>query len=241
MAGEIKLDILAFGAHPDDVELSAAGTLAKAKSNGKKIGIIDLTRGELGSRGSAETRDKEADAASKILQLDARENLGMKDGYFAIAEENTNKVIQVLRKYRPEIILCNAPSDRHPDHGRAKKLVKEACFLSGLIKIETKSDEGELQDKWRPKAVYSYIQDHYLTPTFVVDISEYWETKLQAIKAYASQFYDPNSEEPETPISSKAFIEFIEGRASQMGRHINVLKGEGFISEIPLGLDFWTI
>jgi bacillithiol biosynthesis deacetylase BshB1 len=241
MVGEVKLDILAFGAHPDDVELSAAGTLAKAKAGGKKIGIIDLTKGELGSRGSAETRAKEASVASEILQLDARENLEMKDGYFAITEENTNKVIQVLRKYKPEIILCNAPSDRHPDHGRAAKLVKEACFLSGLVKIETKSDGGELQDKWRPSAVYSYIQDHYLAPTFVVDISEYWEIKLQAIKAYASQFYNPDSQEPETPISSKGFMEFIEGRASQMGRNINAPKGEGFISNLPIGLNFWEI
>ncbi len=238
MAGEIKLDILAFGAHPDDVELSASGTLAKAKSEGKKIGIADLTRGELGSRGSAETRDKEARTAAEILKLDIRENLNMKDGFFDLSDENKLKIVRVLRKYRPEIVLCNAPSDRHPDHGRASQLVKEACFLAGLVKIDTKDDNGKSQEKWRPREVYSYIQDHYLSPTFVVDISEYWDVKLESIKAYSSQFYDPKSKEPETPISSKAFMEFIEARSKQMGRYIHVNRGEGFISDVPLKKEF---
>lgn len=234
MAREIKLDILAFGAHPDDVELSASGTLAKAKSEGKKIGIVDLTRGELGSRGSAETRDKEAHVAAEILELDIRENLNMKDGFFDLSDVNKLKIVCVLRKYRPDIVLCNAPSDRHPDHGRASQLVKEACFLAGLVKIDTKDDNGMSQEKWRPREVYSYIQDHYLPPTFVVDISEYWDIKLESIKAYSSQFYDPKSKEPETPISSKAFMEFIEARSKQMGRYIHADRGEGFISDVPL-------
>lgn len=241
MAREVKLDILAFGAHPDDVELSAAGTLAKAKSEGRSIGIIDLTRGELGSRGSAETRDEEAKAAADILNLDIRENLYMKDGFFDLSDENKLKIVRVLRKYRPDIVLCNAPSDRHPDHGRASQLVKEASFLSGLIKIDTKDDSGKFQDKWRPRAVYSYIQDRFHIPTFVVDISEYWETKLKAIKAYSSQFYNPNSSEPETPISSREFMEFIEARSKQMGRYVNAPKGEGFITEVPIGIDPWKI
>lgn len=237
MAGKIKLDILAFGAHPDDVELSAAGTLAKAKSEGKKIGIIDLTRGELGSRGSAEIRDEEAATAAKILDLDVRENLKMQDGFFDFSKENKIKIIQMLRKYQPDVVLCNAPSDRHPDHGRAAQLVKEACFLSGLLKIETQIENGVLQEKWRPKAVYSYIQDHFLNPTFVVDITAHWEKKLESVLAYKSQFYDPNSQEPETPISSKSFMEHIESRTKQMGRYINVERGEGFISDTPISFN----
>jgi bacillithiol biosynthesis deacetylase BshB1 len=227
------MDILAFAAHPDDVELSCSGTIMKAISQGKQVGVIDLTQGELGSRGTIETRYAEADEASTIMGLSIRENLKMADGFFAINEENKRLIIQMIRKYRPQIVLANAIDDRHPDHGRAAKLVSEACFLAGLRKIETVLD-GQIQEAYRPKAVYHYIQDHYIKPDFVVDVTEFVDRKIEAIKAYKTQFYDPNSNEPETPISGAEFFDFIKGRMLQFGRPIGVRYGEGFtVERIP--------
>lgn len=231
----MQLDILAIGAHPDDVELSAAGTLLKEAAAGKKIGIVDLTKGELGTRGSAELRMQEAAKASKILGLSARENLAMKDGFFENSEDNIIKLVKMIRKYQPKIVLANAPSDRHPDHGRAGKFISDACFYSGLRRIETKVD-GETQEAWRPEAVYHYIQDYFIEPDFVVDISEFKDKKMEAIKAFASQFYDPNSDEPESPISVKNLFDFLEGRMANMGRYIGAEFGEGFITDRPIGV-----
>ena len=205
----MKLDILAFGAHPDDVELGCSGTIAKEISLGKKVGIIDLTRGELGTRGSVEIRNSESAKASQILGVSVRENLDMRDGFFVNDEAHQLKVIEMIRKYQPEIVLCNAIDDRHIDHGKGSKLVSDACFLSGLRMIETESN-GEKQSAWRPKVVYHYIQWKNLEPDFVVDISDFMEVKMQSILAYGSQFYDPNSKEPESPISSKNFLDSVK-------------------------------
>jgi len=231
-----KIDILAFGAHPDDVELSAAGTLLKEASKGKKIGIIDLTQGELGTRGSAALRLKESEKSAEIMGLSCRENLGMKDGFFKNDEAHILPIARMLRKYRPEIVLANAPSDRHPDHGRGAKLVKDACFYSGLRRIETE-EGGESQEAWRPKAIYHYIQDYFHEPDLVVDVSAHLETKMQAIKAFSSQFYDPDSNEPDSPIAVKNFFDFLEGRMTDMGRYILADYGEGFLKSRPLGVD----
>lgn len=232
----VKLDILAFGAHPDDVELGCGGTVAKEVSNGKKVGIIDLTRGELGTRGSVDLRDQESKLASNILGLELRENLNFKDGFFQNNESNQIEIIKVIRKYRPEIVLCNAEDDRHIDHPKAAELVSNACFLSGLRKIET-SDNGKNQKEWRPKNVYHYIQWKNSSPDFLVDISGFISIKLEAIKAYSSQFYDPNSNEPETPISSKNFIDNVINRSADLGRLINVEHAEGFTSKKSLGIN----
>lgn len=234
---ELKLDILAFGAHPDDVELSCSGTIAKEISLGKKVGIIDLTRGELGTRGTREIRDKEADAAAKILGVIIRENLNMRDGFFVNDEKHQLEVIKVIRKYRPEIVLCNAVQDRHIDHGKGSKLVSDACFLSGLRKIETFDDFGNSQLAWRPKNVYHYIQWQNLEPDFVVDISNFIDTKVNAILAYQSQFYDPNSNEPETPITSKNFKESLKYRSQDLGRLVGVEYAEGFTTERYLAVN----
>jgi len=234
-----KIDILAFGAHPDDVELSAAGTLLKEASAGKKIGIIDLTQGELGTRGSAELRREEAAASAKILSLSCRENLEMKDGFFQNDETHIREIVRMIRKYQPEIVLANAPSDRHPDHGRAAKLVADACFYSGLRKIDTE-EEGESQQAWRPKTLYHYIQDYYQKPDLVIDVSHFVEPKMKAIKAFSSQFYDPDSNEPDSPIAVKNFFDFIEGRMINMGRYIQADYGEGFLKSRPLGVDSLT-
>ncbi|MDO6518045.1 bacillithiol biosynthesis deacetylase BshB1 [Zobellia uliginosa] len=234
----MKLDILAFGAHPDDVELGAGATIAKAIANGKKVGIVDLTRGELGTRGSAEIRDSEAAAAAKVLGVGARENLGFADGFFVNDKEHQLEIIKMVRKYRPEIVLCNAIDDRHIDHGKGSKLVSDACFLSGLIKIETKlSDADAPQAQWRPKVVYHYIQWKNLEPDFVVDVSGYIEKKTEAILAYSSQFHDPKSKEPETPISSKNFIDSVNYRARDLGRLIGVDYAEGFTVERFVGVN----
>jgi N-acetylglucosamine malate deacetylase 1 len=230
------MDILAFAAHPDDVELSCSGTIMKAISQGKQVGVIDLTQGELGSRGTIETRYAEAGEASTIMGLSIRENLKMADGFFAINAENKRLIIQMIRKYRPQIVLANAIEDRHPDHGRAAKLVSEACFLAGLRKIETELD-GQIQEAYRPKAVYHYIQDHYIKPDFVVDVTEFVDRKIEAIKAYKTQFYDPNSNEPETPISGAEFFDFIKGRMLQFGRPIGVQYAEGFTVEREIGVE----
>ena len=226
----MKLDLLAIGAHPDDVELSCAGTLAKHKSLGQKIGIIDLTRGELGTRGNAELRAIEAKNASLVLGLDVRENLAMPDGFFSNTKENQLLIIEKIRKYKPEIVLCNAIFDRHPDHAKGSQLVSDACFYSGLIKLET-FENGLAQQAWRPKFVYHYIQDRHIKPDFIVDISESIETKMKSIFCYSSQFYNPDSPEPNTPISSKQFIDGIRNRCAEWGRIIGVDYGEGFTCE----------
>ena len=226
----MKLDILAFGAHPDDVELGCSGTIAKEVALGKKVGIIDLTRGELGTRGSVEIRNSESAKAAEILGVSIRENLDMRDGFFINDEAHQLKVIQMIRKYQPEIVLCNAITDRHIDHGKGSKLVSDACFLSGLVKIETESN-GEEQQAWRPKVVYHYIQWQNIEPDFVVDISDFIEAKMKSVQAYASQFYDPNSKEPVTPIASKNFLDSIKYRAQDMGRLVGVEYAEGFTTE----------
>jgi len=232
----MKLDILAFSVHPDDIELGCSGTLLVEKSQGKKIGIIDLTRGELGTRGTAETRDKEAAAAAKILELDVRENLAFADGFFKNDEVHQRKVIAAIRKYRPEIVLCNAPEDRHPDHGRSAQLVEDAGFLSGLRKIETFDNNGKAQEPWRPKYIFNYIQDRYLPPDFVIDISAVIDKKVESIKAYATQFYNPALNEPETYISSPDFLDSVLYRSKMLGKMIGVKHAEGFISKKTVGL-----
>lgn len=232
----MKLDILAFGAHPDDVELGCGGTLAKEISFGKKVGVVDLTRGELGTRGSAEIRDHESDAAAQILGLVVRENLNMRDGFFVNDEEHQLAVVRMIRKYRPGIVLCNAIDDRHIDHGKGSKLVSDACFLSGLRKIETQYD-GKVQEAFRPKAVYHYIQWKNIEPDFVVDISDFNSKRVEAILAYSSQFYDPNSIEPETPIATKNFLESLNYRAQDLGRLIGVDYAEGFTAERYLAVN----
>src|SRR6476619_488102 len=225
----MKLDILAFGVHPDDIELSCAGTLLAEKSNGKKVGIIDLNKGELGTRGNSQIRKEEAENSAIILGVDVRENLEMADGFFKNDEENQVKIIKVLRKYRPEIILCNAPEDRHPDHGRSADLVYTAAFLSGLNKIETRDEHGNLQEAWRPKYVSNYIQDMYLHPAFVIDISEVFDKKIEAIEAFSTQFYNPESSdsEPQTYISSPEFLESVINRSKMFGKMIGVKYAEG--------------
>lgn len=226
----MKLDILAFGAHPDDVELGCGATIAKEISLGKKVGIVDLTRGELGTRGSAEIRDQEAAKAANILGVSVRENLAFRDGFFVNDEEHQLEIIKMIRKYKPEIVLCNAIDDRHIDHGKGSKLVSDACFLSGLRRIETTFD-GDNQDAWRPKLVYHYIQWENIEPDFVVDISEFMDKKIEAVMAYSSQFYDPNSKEPMSPIASKNFTESIEYRAKDLGRLVFAEYAEGFTVE----------
>ena len=232
----MKLDILAFAAHPDDIELSCSGTLMKHIAQGKKVGVIDLTRGELGSRGTIDTRREEALAASEIMGIHRRENLAMKDGFFEQSEDNKRLIIEMIRKYKPEIVLANAVSDRHPDHGRAGKLVSDACFLAGLRKIET-TLEGEIQEVYRPRAVYHYIQDYYLHADFVVDVTAYVDRKIESIKAYKTQFYDPDSTEPQTPISGAEFFDFIKGRMMQYGRLIGAVYAEGFTVERTPGVE----
>ena len=230
----MKVDILAIGSHPDDVELGCSGTIAKEISIGKRVGIIDLTRGELGTRGSAEIREKEANQAAEILKVSFRENLNFKDGFFKNDEEHQLKLIQVIRKYRPDFILCNAPDDRHIDHPKGAKLVLHACFLSGLEKIES-TLQGNKQEPWRPNNIYHYIQWKSLKPDFIVDISNHFKTKIKSVKAFKSQFYDGNETVHNTPISTKNFLDSIEYRARDLGRLTNVDYGEGFIAaRIPL-------
>lgn len=223
----MKLDILAIAAHPDDVELSASGTLMRYVAEGKKVGIIDLTEGELGTRGTVETRYEEAAEASRIMGLSARENLRMPDGFFEDNAENKRLIIEQIRKYQPEIVLANSVTDRHPDHGRAGKLIEDACFLAGLRKIET-SLEGQEQLPHRPRLVAHYIQDFYLEPSFVIDVTDYVDRKIEVIKAFKTQFYDPNSPEPNTPISGEEFFDFIKGRMLNMGRPAGMKYAEGF-------------
>jgi len=232
----MKLDILAIGAHPDDVELGCSATLAKEISLGKRVGILDLTRGELGTRGSAEIRDQEAANAAKILGVNIRENLAFADGFFVNDKEHQLEVIKMIRKYQPEIVLCNAIDDRHIDHAKGSNLVSDACFLSGLRKIET-SVGGKLQESWRPKHVYHYIQWKNIEPDFVVDVTGFLDKKVEAVKAYSSQFFDANSKEPISPITSKNFLDSITYRAQDLGRLIGVDAAEGFTVERYVAVD----
>jgi bacillithiol biosynthesis deacetylase BshB1 len=232
----MKLDILAFGAHPDDVELGCAGTILKEISLGKTVGIIDLTRGELGTRGSAAIRDQEANTAAAILGVSVRENLEMRDGFFVNDENHQIQIIKMIRKYQPEIVLCNAIDDRHIDHAKGSKLVSDACFLAGLMKIET-TEAGEKQTAWRPKIVYHYIQWKNIEPDFVVDITGFTDRKIAAILAYSSQFYDANSNEPESPITSKNFLESLNYRSRDLGRLSGVEHAEGFTVERYLAVN----
>lgn len=232
----IKADILAFGVHPDDIELSCAGTLIASIAQGKKVVIVDLTAGELGTRGTAATRKKEATAAAKIMGVHKRENLGMADGFFKHDDKNILKVIQVIRRYQPEFILCNAPDDRHPDHGRSAKLVADAAFLSGLRKIVT-LDNKKKQIPWRSAYTFHYIQDQYLKPDFLFDISPYHEQKLKAILCYETQFNTKDTSEPATYISSPGFFESIKARALTWGKKIGVEYAEGFITQKMIGIE----
>jgi bacillithiol biosynthesis deacetylase BshB1 len=232
----MKVDILALAAHPDDVEISCSATILKHIALGKKVAIVDLTQGELGTRGSAEERLIESQTSAKLLGLTDRVNLGFRDGFFTHDEAHLLEIVRMIRKYQPEIVLCNAISDRHPDHGKAGKLIADACFLSGLKKIETTLD-GEVQTHWRPKAVYHYIQDYYLKPDFVVDVTGFEQKKIESIKAFKTQFYDPSSAEPKTPISGEDFFEFLLGRMKEYGRPIGVEYAEGFTSSRYIGVN----
>lgn len=236
----MKLDILAIGIHPDDVELSCGGTLLKHIALGKKVGILDLTHGELGSRGSAALRLKEAKEAALILGVHTREILNFSDGFFENNKEHQLAIIKMLRLYQPDIVLANAISDRHPDHGRASKLISDACFYSGLRKINTEI-EGQNQEHWRPKVVYHYIQDRYMNPDFVVDVTDFVDKKLEAIAAYSSQFYNPESKEPETPLTSKLFMDFIKSRMITLGRDAGFDYAEGFVCERFIGVEDITV
>ncbi len=231
----LKLDILVFAAHPDDAELGCSGTIAAQVAKGYKVGIVDLTHGEMGTRGTPETRLKEAAKAAQILGLAARENMGFQDVFFKDDAEHQLKLIQVIRKYQPEIVLANAVNDRHPDHGKGASLATNACFMSGLAKIET-YQHGIKQSAWRPKFVYHYIQNNYIQPDFIVDISEFWDSKVNSIAAFGSQFYNPESKEPASFISSPEFLPFIESRAREFGHRIQSKYGEGFTIERFIGV-----
>ena len=235
----MKIDILAFAAHPDDIEISAAGTLMRHIAQGKKAVIVDLTAGELGTRGTAETRFAEAAESSKILGISDRVNLGLADGFFDLSRESKLKLIEQIRRFKPEIVFANALSDRHPDHGRAAQLASEACFLAGLPKVETMW-EGKKQEAWRPKALYHYIQENYLKPDFVVDISEFADRKIAALKAFKTQFYDPQSKEPMTPISTESYFDFLKGRWMDFGKGIGANYAEGFHTARPMGVNDLT-
>lgn len=232
----MKLDILVMAAHPDDAEMSCGGTMAIAIEKGKKVGIVDFTRGELGTRGTPEIRASEATAASEILSISVRENLDFRDGFFKNDEEHQMKLIRTIRRYQPDIVLANAIEDRHPDHGKGAALAVDACFLSGLRMINTYEEDGTQQAAWRPKFLYHYIQDRYIKPDLVVDISKYWDLKEASIRAYKSQFYDPNSTEPESYLTSPEFLEFLKARSQEMGHSIGARFGEGFTKTRMLGV-----
>ena len=232
----MKLDVLAIGVHPDDVELGCSGTLINEIKRGKKVGVVDLTQGELGTRGTIETRYQEAALASEIMGIHARENLKMRDGFFKNDEAHQLSVIQVLRKYRPEIVISNILEDRHPDHGRAGQLVYDACFLSGLRQVKTIGEDGQEQEKWRPKYLLHYIQDRFYEPDVIVDITDSFAQRMEAIKAYRTQFHDPESDEPVTYISNPDFMESIISRARLLGKRIGVQFAEGFLSKKNIGI-----
>lgn len=234
----MKLDLLAIGVHPDDVELGCSGTIINELKNGKKVGILDLTQGELGSRGTIETRYAEAAKAARIMGIHVRENLKMRDGFFKNDEEHQKKLIVALRRFQPEIVITNSLSDRHPDHGRAARLTSDSCYLSGLRRIETKNEGDEAQEPWRPKYVFHYIQDRYHEPDFVIDITDVFEQRMEAIKSYTTQFYNPDNEDdgPQTYISTSAFLESVIARARVIGKKIGVAYGEGFNTEKRLGI-----
>lgn len=232
----MKIDILALASHPDDAELGCAGTLIKHAKAGLKVGVVDLTRGELGTRGTPEQREAEAAASAKLMGLSARENLGLPDGFFQNSEAHQLKVVAAIRKFRPEVVLANAFYDRHPDHGRGSDLAFTACFLAGLAKVKTKDDTGADQQPWRPKALYHYIQSQLIKPDIVVDVSAEWDQKMNAIKAFKSQFFDPNSKEPVTFISTPEFMSLLESRGIEMGHAIGVKYGEGFTTHRWVGV-----
>jgi N-acetylglucosamine malate deacetylase 1 len=232
----MKLDILAIGSHPDDVELGCSGTLIAEIKRGKKAGIIDLTQGELGTRGTIETRYQEAADAAKIIGLTVRENLKMRDGFFRNDEEHQLQVVQVIRKYRPEVVIGNILEDRHPDHGRAGWLIYDACFFAGLRQIKTCDDNGKEQERWRPKMLLHYIQDRFYEPDIIMDISDVWEQRMESIKAYRTQFISEASNDPQTYISSPDFIDALTARARSLGKRIGVKYGEGFLSKKNIGI-----
>ncbi len=232
----MKLDILAIGSHPDDIELSCGGTVALNIDRGKKCGILDLTAGELGTRGNPERRRKEAAESAGIFGLSVRKNLGMPDGFFTVSKDNIISIAREIRRYRPEIVLANAVHDRHPDHGRAARLAEEACYYAGLRKIEIWDEEEVSLEAWRPKVVYHYIQSNYIEPDFIIDVTSVWEKKISAIKAFKSQFFDPDSREPETYISKPGFLEFLESRCKMWGHAIGVEYGEGFTANRKIGV-----
>jgi N-acetylglucosamine malate deacetylase 1 len=232
----MKLDILVLAAHPDDAELGCGGTIVKQISLGNKVGVIDFTRGELGTRGTAETRDQEAKDSAKILGLSVRGNLNFRDGYFTNDEAHQLELIRIIRKYQPEIVLANAIYDRHPDHRKGAGLAFDACFYAGLVKIKTTHNRME-QQPWRPKYIYHYIQSQLLQPDFVVDVSDFWETKMNAIRAFKTQFYDPNSNEPETFISNPSFMKMLESRGQEFGHAIGARYGEGFTVRRVVGVN----
>jgi len=230
----LKLDILVLAAHPDDAELGCGGTIAKHVSLGHKVGVVDFTQGELGTRGTPETRAQEAAASAAVLGLSARENLGLRDGFFQNNPEDQLRVVRAIRHYKPEIVIANALQDRHPDHGKGASLAYDACFLAGLVKVETIDNEGHVQEPWRPRVVYHYIQSEYLQPDIIVDISDFWEKKMEAIRAFKTQFHNPDSDEPDTYISSPAFLKVLEARAFDLGHQIGARYGEGFqVRRIP--------
>ncbi len=232
----MKLDILVLSAHPDDAELGCGGTIAAHVANNKKVGVIDFTQGEMGTRGTPKIRQQEAEASSKILGLSVRENLGFADAFFINDKVHQLAVVKKIRQYQPEIVIANAIHDRHPDHAKASDLAKTACFLSGLRKIETVHNNVP-QQAWRPKTVFHFIQNNYIKPDFVLDISAHWETKIAAIKAFRSQFFDPDSNEPQTFLSTPHFMEFVEARAKEFGHAIGADYGEGFTAERTIGVD----
>lgn len=232
----MNLDLLIFAAHPDDAELGCSGTILRYIAAGKKVGIVDLTRGELGTRGTAETRDTETAESNRILGLHVRENLGMRDGFFQNDEEHQLKIIQMIRKYTPEIVFSNALHDRHPDHSKAADLVNDAVFLSGLPKIKTEID-GLEQNAFRPRLLLHYIQDRYIEPDILVDVTEFWDKKMQCIRAFKTQFYNPDSDEKETYISTPYFLKVVEARSRELGKAIGAEHAEGFISRKLLGID----
>lgn len=232
----MKLDVLAIGAHPDDVELGCSGTLINEVKLGKKVGILDLTQGELGTRGTIETRYQEAADAARIMGVHVRENLKMRDGFFVNDEAHQLKLISVLRKYKPEIVIGNILEDRHPDHGKAGNLIYDSCFLSGLRQVKTTDEHGREQEKWRPKYLFHYIQDRFYEPDLIVDVSDVWEQRMASIKAYKTQFHDPESDEPQTYLSNPEFLDAITGRARLLGKRIGVQFAEGFISKKNIGI-----